>query len=100
MAANMYPVILSGGSGTRLWPQSRTSYPKQFLPLASDDGRTLLQETALRASGEEFADPIVICNEKHRFLVAEQLRTEDITPAAIVLEPMGRNTAPAAAIAP
>ena len=99
MSAKIVPIILSGGSGSRLWPLSRELYPKQFLPLASDDGRTLLQETALRASGEEFADPIVICNEKHRFLVAEQLRTEDITPAAIVLEPMGRNTAPAAAIA-
>ncbi len=91
------PVILSGGSGSRLWPLSRELYPKQLLPLAGEN--TMLQETALRVSGEPFAATIVICNEQHRFLVAEQLRLVDISPRAIVLEPVGRNTAPAAAIA-
>ena len=92
------PVILSGGSGTRLWPASRSLYPKQLLPLAGE--RTMLQETALRLSGKKnVADRIlVVCNEAHRFLVAEQLR--DIgQEATIVLEPEGRNTAPAVALA-
>jgi len=66
------PVILSGGSGTRLWPVSRESFPKQLWPLVSD--RTLLQETALRAFGDAFAPPVVVCNQEHRFLIAEQLR--------------------------
>ncbi len=66
------PVILSGGSGTRLWPVSRESFPKQFWPLVSD--RSMIQETALRALGAGFAPPIVVCNQEHRFLVAEQLR--------------------------
>ena len=91
------PVILSGGSGTRLWPLSRGLLPKQLLPLASD--RSMLQETTLRATGDDFAAPLVICNEKHRFMVAEQLRELGTEPLAIVLEPLGRNTAPAAAIA-
>ena len=92
------PVILSGGAGTRLWPMSRESFPKQFLPLASE--QSMLQQTALRvATSDGFAPPIVVCNVDHRFMVAEQLRTIDIDPRAIVLEPVGRNTAPAAAIA-
>jgi mannose-1-phosphate guanylyltransferase / mannose-6-phosphate isomerase len=92
------PVILSGGAGTRLWPLSRELYPKQFLPLVGD--RTMIQDTALRAAKlPGAAPPIVVCNEAHRFLVAEQLRQVGITPAAIVLEPVGRNTAPAVAIA-
>lgn len=91
------PVVLSGGSGTRLWPLSRDLLPKQLLPLTSD--HSLLQETALRASGGSFAAPLVICNEKHRFMVAEQLRELSIEPLTIVLEPLARNTAPAAAIA-
>jgi mannose-1-phosphate guanylyltransferase/mannose-1-phosphate guanylyltransferase/mannose-6-phosphate isomerase len=91
------PVILSGGTGTRLWPLSRESYPKQFWPLISD--RTMLQETAARASGPDFAPPIVVCNEAHRFLVAEQLRAARIDNARILLEPAGRNSAPAIAAA-
>lgn len=98
MAAKIYPVILSGGSGTRLWPQSRTSYPKQFLPLVSD--QSLLQETASRVSDPAlFAAPLMVCNEEHRFLVAQQLREAGITPSHIVLEPVARNTAPAVAVA-
>lgn len=91
------PVILSGGSGSRLWPLSRAMHPKQFLPLASD--LTMIQETALRVTGPRFAPPLVICNEDHRFLVAEQLRATSVQPAEIILEPTGRNTAPAACIA-
>jgi mannose-1-phosphate guanylyltransferase / mannose-6-phosphate isomerase len=96
--ALIQPVILSGGSGTRLWPASRADYPKQLLPLVGD--RTLLQQTALRLVGEDdCADStMVVCNEAHRFLVAEQLR-EIAVPARIVLEPEGRNTAPAVALA-
>jgi mannose-1-phosphate guanylyltransferase/mannose-6-phosphate isomerase len=94
----MIPVILSGGSGSRLWPLSRESYPKQFLPLVSEN--TMLRETLERLRGlEELAQPIVVCNEEHRFLVAEQLREMQQVPHSIVLEPEGRNTAPAVAIA-
>jgi len=91
------PVILSGGSGTRLWPVSRESFPKQLWPLTSE--RSLLQETALRASGPGFAPPMVVCNDEHRFLIAEQLRAAGIAGARIVLEPVGRNSAPAIAAA-
>jgi mannose-1-phosphate guanylyltransferase / mannose-6-phosphate isomerase len=91
------PVILSGGSGTRLWPVSRDSFPKQLWPLISE--RSLLQETALRALGPGFAAPLVVCNEAHRFLIAEQLRAAGIENARIVLEPCGRNSAPAIAAA-
>ena len=92
------PVILSGGSGTRLWPLSRELEPKQLLPLVSE--RTLLQETVLRARAVPgAAAPIVVCNEAHRFLVAEQLRAIGVRAQAIVLEPVARNTAPAAAVA-
>ena len=87
------PVILSGGTGTRLWPVSRESFPKQLWPLVSD--RTMLQETALRGVGPGFAAPIVVCNQEHRFLIAEQLRGAGIEGATIVLEPVGRNSAPA-----
>jgi mannose-1-phosphate guanylyltransferase/mannose-6-phosphate isomerase len=92
------PVILSGGSGTRLWPASRSMYPKQLLPLTSDN--TMLQDTALRLDGMPgiSAECLVICNEAHRFLVAEQLRAID-QKVQIVLEPEGRNTAPAVALA-
>jgi len=91
------PVILSGGSGTRLWPVSRESFPKQLWPLMSE--RTLMQETALRANGPGFAPPIVVCNHEHRFLIAEQLREAGIGESRIVLEPVGRNSAPAIAAA-
>lgn len=94
----LVPVILSGGAGTRLWPLSRSLYPKQLLPLTGE--RSLIQETALRVADRDlFAAPVVVCNEEHRFVVAEQLREAGIAPAAIVLEPVGRNTAPAAAVA-
>ena len=88
------PVILSGGTGTRLWPLSREGYPKQFWPLASD--LPMLEETAARAEGPGYLPPMVVCNEAHRFLVAEQLRGRG---ARIVLEPAGRNSAPAIAAA-
>jgi mannose-1-phosphate guanylyltransferase/mannose-6-phosphate isomerase len=91
------PVILSGGSGTRLWPVSRESYPKQLWPLLSD--RTMVQDTALRGHGAGFAPPIVVCNHEHRFLIAEQLRAAGVPNARIVLEPVGRNSAPAIAAA-
>jgi mannose-1-phosphate guanylyltransferase/mannose-6-phosphate isomerase len=91
------PVILSGGSGTRLWPVSRESFPKQLWPLISD--HTLLQETALRARGERFAPPVIVCNQEHRFLIAEQLRAAGIPGPRILLEPVGRNSAPAIAAA-
>lgn len=95
---NICPVILSGGSGTRLWPLSREYYPKQLLALTGE--RTLLQETGHRLDGIENVLPsIVVCNEEHRFLVAEQLREVNIIPASIILEPVGRNTAPALALA-
>ena len=92
------PVILAGGSGTRLWPLSRKLYPKQFMQLV--DEHTLLQNTLLRLTElEGVQPPILLCNEAHRFIVAEQLRQIGIEPAAIVLEPVGRNTAPALAVA-
>ena len=94
----LIPVILSGGSGTRLWPLSRELYPKQLLPLLGD--RTMLQETAARVEGlEGLCAAVVVCNESHRFMVAEQLRESGCEPQAIVLEPVGRNTAPAVAVA-
>ena len=91
------PVILSGGSGQRLWPLSRELYPKQLIDILSD--KSLLQETATRLSGEIFAPPMIVCNDAHRFIVAEQLREAGIEPGSIVLEPHRRNTAPAAALA-
>lgn len=94
--SELLPVILSGGSGTRLWPLSREAYPKQFLPLVGE--RSMLQDTWLRVAALAPA-PLVIANEEHRFMVAEQLRQVGCTPRAIVLEPVGRNTAPAIAIA-
>jgi mannose-1-phosphate guanylyltransferase/mannose-6-phosphate isomerase len=94
----LYPVYLSGGVGSRLWPVSRESYPKQFLPLV-DVNKSLLQETFARLDGVEAAAPIVVCNEGHRFIVAEQLREAGIIGASVVLEPVGKNTAPAVAIA-
>jgi len=95
--AKLQPVLLSGGSGTRLWPLSREAYPKQFLPLAGDD--TMLQATWRRVSALADAAPIVVAGEDHRFLVAEQLRQVGAPAPAILLEPVGRNTAPAIAAA-
>jgi len=92
------PVILSGGSGTRLWPLSRKEYPKQYLSLLSDN--TMLQETLLRLDGlDNITDPIIICNTEHRFIVAEQCQKINIKNPIILLEPMGKNTAPAIAAA-
>ena len=97
----LYPVILSGGSGSRLWPLSREEFPKQLQPLTSE--RSLLQETGARLGNVdgnlEIQAPIVVCNDAHRFVVAEQLRAVGIEPKAIVIEPQGRNTAPAACVA-
>ena len=93
----IHPVILSGGTGSRLWPLSRSLFPKQLLALVSD--RSLIQDTLLRATGTAFAQPLVICNTEHRFLIAQQMREAGILPDRIVLEPAGRNTAPAAAVA-
>lgn len=92
------PVILAGGSGTRLWPLSRKMRPKQLIALIDD--RTMLQNTVLRLQGAaDMSAPMVLCNEEHRFMVAEQLRAINIAPESIVLEPVGRNTAPALAVA-
>jgi mannose-1-phosphate guanylyltransferase/mannose-6-phosphate isomerase len=94
---HIFPVILSGGTGTRLWPLSRAAMPKQLLALHG--ARTMIQETVLRAALPGAGAPLILCNESHRFLVAEQMLEIDVTPRAIVLEPEGRNTAPAAAVA-
>ena len=93
----LIPVVLSGGSGTRLWPLSREHHPKQFLPLVGQE--TMLQDTVRRLEGLGPAKPIIVCHENHRFIVAEQMRQIGAEPAAIVLEPVGRNTAPAVAVA-
>jgi mannose-1-phosphate guanylyltransferase/mannose-6-phosphate isomerase len=94
----IHPVILSGGSGTRLWPMSRTLYPKQLLSLLGHD--SLLQQTVRRVADRQgFAAPLLVANEEHRFIIAEQLREIAAIPRALLLEPVGRNTAPAACIA-
>src|SRR5690554_483793 len=95
--AKLLPVLLSGGSGTRLWPLSREAYPKQFLPLVGED--TMLQATWRRVAPLAALPPLVVANEEHRFLAAEQLRLAGVEHAAIMLEPQGRNTAPAIAAA-
>lgn len=95
---SLHPVVLSGGSGTRLWPLSRNDFPKQLLPLTSP--RSMLQETLLRLSVQsEIAPPSIVCNQDHRFLIAEQLREIGVTPRVLMLEPAARNTAPAAVVA-
>ena len=96
----LIPVILCGGTGTRLWPLSRASYPKQYWALSGDGESTLLQQTQQRLNGlDGLGSPLLICNEDHRFIVAEQMRQIDVEPNAILLEPMGRNTAPAVTVA-
>ncbi len=95
--STLVPVILCGGSGTRLWPVSRKSFPKQFWPLISET--PMLAETALRAAGPDFTAPIIVANQDHRFVVAEQLRDAGIKTPKILLEPVGRNSAPAIAAA-
>ena len=97
MVSDVVPVILSGGSGTRLWPLSRKLFPKQLLPLTGD--KTLLQETVCRLNGLTLSSPIIVCNEEHRFLVAEQLREIQKESASIILESESRNTAPALTLA-
>lgn len=94
----LLPVIMAGGTGSRLWPMSRELYPKQFLRLFGQN--SMLQETITRLSGIEIHEPMVICNEEHRFLVAEQLRQLNKLSNNIILEPVGRNTAPAIAPRP
>jgi len=90
------PIILCGGIGSRLWPLSRASLPKQFISLLSDKSKSMLQETHRRLRNlNNVSDPILICNEEHRFLVAEQMREINVEPKAIILEPVGRNTCPA-----
>ena len=97
-SAQIHPVILSGGSGTRLWPLSRAAYPKQLLKLVSD--RTLLQDTVTRGLLDVgFASPLVVCNAEHRFLVGEQLEEIGVKPQTLLLEPLARNTGPAIAAA-
>ena len=94
------PVILAGGTGSRLWPLSRESFPKQFLKLTDEDEFTLLQKTFKRIEGlENLCKPIIICNEEHRFIVGDQMKKIDVDPLSIILEPTRRNTAPAISIA-
>ena len=94
------PVILSGGFGTRLWPLSRENFPKQYIKLNSSSHFSFFQKTQKRLNGlKNMEDPIIICNEQHRFIVAEQMRELKIDPKLIILEPFGKNTAPAIAIA-
>ena len=106
MSTRVQPVIMAGGSGTRLWPLSRAGYPKQFLVLSGDpdDHRSLFQHAVARlqglaTDGIQVADPTIVGNEDHRFLVLDQLRELQVEPAAALLEPIGRNTAPAVTLA-
>ena len=98
--SSIIPVILCGGKGSRLWPLSRKSFPKQFLSISSVSNKSLLQNTYQRIKGlKGLKEPILICNEEHRFIVAEQMREINIKPLSILLEPFGRNTAPAVTLA-
>ena len=100
MIKKIIPIILCGGTGSRLWPLSRASFPKQFLEINKEESISFFQRTIIRIKKyEKIGNPIVICNEEHRFLVAEQLRKINIKPEAILLEPVGKNTAPAIAVA-
>ena len=100
VSSTLIPVILCGGSGSRLWPLSRDSFPKQYISLNSSNYKSLLQNTLERLIGlKNIECPIMLCNEEHRFLVAEQLREINVNPSSILLEPVGRNTGPAIAIA-
>ncbi len=95
----IFPVILCGGSGTRLWPISRQSFPKQYLPLGLNQEKSLLQNTFERIKNlKNIRNPILVCNEEHRFIAAEQMREIDVNPTSILLEPFGKNTAPAIAL--
>ncbi len=97
---DLIPIILSGGIGTRLWPLSRSSFPKQYLRLNEDSENTLLQETYIRLKGlKNLNDPIIVCNEEQRFIAAEQMRQINVEPIKILLEPFGKNTAPAITLA-
>ena len=92
----LLPIILCGGTGSRLWPLSRESFPKQFIVLNEESNKSLLQNTLNRLNTFENVDqPIIVCNEEHRFIAAEQLREENIVPKSILLEPFGKNTAAA-----
>ncbi|WP_286670287.1 mannose-1-phosphate guanylyltransferase/mannose-6-phosphate isomerase [Shewanella acanthi] len=93
----LVPIIMAGGTGSRLWPLSRDLYPKQFLKLTGDE--SMLEQTVTRLQGLEHQDPILICNEEHRFIAAEQMRLGGFSHSGIILEPVGRNTAPAIALA-
>ena len=91
------PIIMAGGTGSRLWPLSRELYPKQFLTVTGE--QSMLQQTVARLSGLKHTAPVLICNEEHRFIAAEQLRIGGFAHSGIILEPVGRNTAPAIALA-
>ena len=94
------PVILCGGTGTRLWPLSRESFPKQYHSINSEENNSLLQKTYKRISPlDNLIKPILVCNEDHRFMALEQMRQIDVEPLSIILEPFGKNTAPAIALA-
>ena len=98
--SKIIPIILGGGTGSRLWPLSRESFPKQFLKLTDDSEYTLIQKTYKRIENiENMTKPIIICNEEHRFIVGDQMNRINTKPLSILLEPEGRNTAPAIAIA-
>ena len=97
---DLIPVILSGGTGSRLWPLSRASFPKQYLNLEEKNNYSLLQNTVLRLKGlSNLRSPIIVSNEEQRFIVAEQMRAINVIPDSIILEPIRRNTAPAIALA-